>query len=59
MDREILNPHQAAELLGIPELTIIRLARKGVIPGRKAGRLRLFSKSILINWVRREPKEKE
>ncbi len=59
MDREILNPNQAAELLGINELTVIRLARKGIIPGRKAGRLWLFSKSRLINWVSREPKEKE
>ena len=58
MDREVLNPNQAAELLGIPELTVIRLARKGIIPGRKAGRLWLFSKSILIDWVRREPKAK-
>jgi excisionase family DNA binding protein len=59
MDREVLNPNQAAELLGIPELTVIRLARKGIIPGRKAGRLWLFSKSRLINWVSREPKKKE
>jgi excisionase family DNA binding protein len=59
MDREVLNPNQAAELLGFPELTVIRLARKGIIPGRKAGRLWLFSKSCLINWVSREPKKEE
>ncbi len=59
MKREILNPNQAGELLGIPKLAVIRLARKGIIPGRKAGRLWLFSKSNLINWVKREPKEKE
>ena len=58
MDREVLNPFQAAELLGIPELTVIRLARKGVIPGRKAGRLWLFSKSNLIDWVKKEEMEK-
>ena len=59
MDREVLNPNQAAELLGIPELTIIRLARKGIIPGKKAGRLWIFSKTLLIDWVKKEPKEKE
>ena len=59
MDREVLNPNQAAELLGIPELTIIRLARKGIIPGKKAGRLWIFSKTLLIDWVKKEPKEKD
>jgi excisionase family DNA binding protein len=59
MEREVLNTNQAAELLGIPELTVIRLARKGIIPGRKAGRLWLFSKSSLIDWVRKEPKKQE
>ena len=59
MEREVLNPNQAAELLGIPELTVIRLARKGIIPGRKAGRLWLFSKSSLIAWVKREPEKNE
>jgi excisionase family DNA binding protein len=52
MEREVLNANQAAEILGIPELTVLRLARKGIIPGRKAGRLWLFSKSNLIDWVR-------
>jgi excisionase family DNA binding protein len=59
MEREVLNTNQAAELLGIPVLTVIRLARKGIIPGRKAGRLWLFSKSSLIDWVKKEPNKKE
>jgi excisionase family DNA binding protein len=59
MEREVLNTNQAAELLGIPELTVIRLARRGIIPGRKAGRLWLFSKSSLIDWVKKEPKKQE
>jgi excisionase family DNA binding protein len=57
MEREVLNTNQAAELLGIPVLTVIRLARKGIIPGRKAGRLWLFSKSGLIDWVKRGPQK--
>lgn len=57
MEKEILNTNQAAELLGIPELTVIRWARKGIIPGRKVGRFWLFSKSRLIDWVKREPKK--
>jgi excisionase family DNA binding protein len=56
MEREILNSDQASKLLGIPEHTVLRLARKGIIPGRKAGRNWLFSKTNLINWVRKEHK---
>jgi excisionase family DNA binding protein len=52
MEREVLNSNQTAELLGIPERTVVRLARKGVIPGRKAGRNWLFSKTYLLVWVR-------
>ena len=58
MEREVLNSNQAAELLGIPELTVLRFARKGIIPGRKAGRLWLFSKSNLIDWVRKSSQDK-
>jgi excisionase family DNA binding protein len=58
MEREILNPNQVSNLLGIPEHTVLRLARKGILPGRKAGRNWLFSKTHLIDWVRKELKEK-
>ena len=56
MEREILNSGEASKLLGIPEHTVVRLARKGIIPGRKAGRSWLFSRTHLINWVRKEVK---
>ncbi len=56
MDREVLNANQTADLLGIPEPTVIRLARKGIIPGRKAGHNWVFSKTHLIEWVRKIPK---
>lgn len=52
MKGEIISPNQLAELFGIPEQAVINLARKGIIPGRKAGRLWFFSESDLINWVR-------
>ena len=58
MEREILNSRQASELLGISELTVIRLARKGKIPGRKAGRAWLFSKTNLVDWVRNSSQDK-
>lgn len=57
MEREIINANQASDLLGIPEKTIRRLARNGIVPGRKAGRVWLFSKSHLIEWVRTGLKE--
>jgi excisionase family DNA binding protein len=59
MEREILNPYQVSNLLGIPEHTVLRLARKGILPGRKAGRNWLFSKTHLIDWVRKDLKETE
>jgi excisionase family DNA binding protein len=59
MEREILNPYQVSHLLGIPEHTVLRLARKGILPGRKAGRNWLFSKTHLIDWVRKDLKETE
>ncbi len=59
MENEILSPNQAAELFGISEQVVIRLARKGIIPGRKAGQLWFFIENDLIDWVKREPKEKE
>jgi excisionase family DNA binding protein len=59
MEREILNPYQVSNLLGIPEHTVLKLARKGILPGRKAGRNWLFSKTHLIDWVRKDLKETE
>jgi excisionase family DNA binding protein len=58
MEREILNSDQVSKLLGIPEHTVLRLARKGIIPGRKAGHNWFFSRSYLIEWVRKELNEK-
>ena len=58
-EREVLSPNQAAELFGISEQAVIRLARKGIIPGRKAGQLWFFTENDLIDWVKRAPKMKE
>ena len=36
-DQEILNAQDAAQVLGISERLVLRLARDGEIPGRKLG----------------------
>lgn len=52
MTREIINSSQASKLLGLSEITVRRLAKQGIIPGRKAGRKWLFSRTYLIEWVK-------
>ncbi len=52
MTREIINSSQVSRLLGLSELTVRKLARQGVIPGRKVGRKWLFSRTHLIEWVK-------
>lgn len=59
MTREIINSSQVSRLLGLSELTVRKLARQGVIPGRKAGRKWLFSRSHLLDWVKAGEKTDE
>jgi molybdate transport system regulatory protein len=48
---DILNPAQAAALLGLHAKTVVRLAREGRLPASKAlGRWR-FMRGALENWL--------
>lgn len=50
MEKEILNAHEAAEMLGMHVVTIREKARKGLIPGRMEGHWR-FTRRALLAWV--------
>lgn len=46
-DNEILNAEGAAKVLGISKGLLLRLAREGVVPGKKLGREWRFVRSHL------------
>lgn len=50
-EKEVLNPTEVAGLLGLSEITIYRLVRKGELPGRKVGRHWRFRKDLLMDWL--------
>lgn len=54
MATDILTVQEVARMLGLSEVTIYRLAKKGEIPARKVGRSWRFSRSAIEKWVRRE-----
>lgn len=51
-DRDILNPRDAAALLGMHEETVRRLAREGKVPAYKVGGGWRFSRNMLDEWGR-------
>jgi len=51
MSAEVLDAVDAAELLSISRVTMIRLARDGRVPARKVGREWRFSRQALHNWL--------
>jgi excisionase family DNA binding protein len=48
---EILTPIEAGEYLNVHVRTIYRLAKNGLIPGRKLGGRWRFSKATLDEWL--------
>ncbi len=47
----VLTLSQAAELLQIDEPTIVQLAEKGALPGRRLGDQWRFSRSAVLDWL--------
>lgn len=47
----VFTVKEAADYLRLSEMTILRLAQKGTIPGSKIGRQWRFSREVLINLV--------
>jgi len=54
-DPEILTPHEAAEFLRVPLLTVQRQAKAGRLPGRRIGKEWRFSRSVLLEWMSTGP----
>jgi excisionase family DNA binding protein len=51
-DGDVLDADRAAKMLGITRATLLRLARKGLIPAAKAGKGWRFSGDEVNQWVR-------
>jgi excisionase family DNA binding protein len=51
--KEVMTPREAAEYLSVHVRTIYRLAKEGVIPGRKVGGGWRFKKETMDRWLSR------
>ncbi|MDO7786111.1 helix-turn-helix domain-containing protein [Desulforamulus aquiferis] len=51
MGDDVLDTMQAAELLKISRVTLLKLAQEGKLPGQKVGRQWRFSREALIKWL--------
>jgi excisionase family DNA binding protein len=51
---EILTPAQLAGLLQMEEETVVELAEKGELPGRKVGEEWRFSREAILAWLAAE-----
>ena len=50
--REVLTTGEAAELLRVSSKTILQLAGRAALPGRKVGRSWRFLRSDLVTYLR-------
>jgi len=48
----LIDSDAASRILGVHPKTVKRLARKGVLPGMRIGKLWKFRASILDKWMR-------
>lgn len=51
---EALNVHQVAELLGVSEKKVYRLAAAGVLPAFRVGKAIRFDGQDVADWLRRK-----
>lgn len=49
---DVLTVKEAAHYLRVSEMTVLRLAAQGTIPGVKIGRQWRFEKEVILNLVR-------
>ncbi|MGQ9689384.1 MAG: helix-turn-helix domain-containing protein [Desulfobaccales bacterium] len=52
MEHEVLTVAEAAEFLRLTPYAVRRLARRGVLPGRKLGKEWRFYRPDLVAWLR-------
>ena len=50
-EREVIDGNEAAKLLGIHRVTFAEMARKGLIPAFKVGRVWRCRRSRLLRWM--------
>jgi excisionase family DNA binding protein len=48
---EVMNAEQAGQFLQLDEATVIALAERGKLPGRKLGAVWRFSRAALVAWL--------
>lgn len=53
MSLEVFTVKEAAEYLRISEMTVLRLANQGFLPGAKIGRQWRFSKEAILTLIRK------
>jgi len=51
IERIALNPAEAAEALGVSEMTVLRRLRDGILPAKKLGNRWLISVDALRQFV--------
>ena len=51
-NRSILTAKEAAEYLRLSEMTILRLANQGLVPGAKIGRQWRFTREAILSLVK-------
>ena len=56
-ETEVLTPDQLAELLQVEEETVVELAERGELPGRKVGEEWRFARSAILAWLGEERAE--
>ena len=54
MEKIAITSSEVSKILGISEMTVYRLAKKGELPGRKVGRCWRFSKLAIEKWLQGE-----
>jgi excisionase family DNA binding protein len=48
---DVMTPNQLAELLQVDEATVVDLAERGELPGRRLGREWRFARSAVLAWL--------
>lgn len=57
MHPEVLNVAGAAKVLGVSRWTVLKLARRNELPGKKVGREWRFRLQTLLRWLGEGPSE--
>jgi excisionase family DNA binding protein len=55
----LIDANAAARLLGLHPVTVCELARKGIIPAIKIGRVWRFRPSSLLRWVAEQERKQQ